>query len=278
MIHKTKILAGLALGFLLGSAGLLFAQSATPDPTHFRMPGLGWIIDSTPLLLFGLAGQILFTARMLVQAWASKRAGRSVVPPEFWHLSALAGAVLMTYFYVRSDPVGVLHQAVMLGIYLRNIYLLHREVLPRRIRRGGAAIIGAVFALVSALFMLAIWREGPREVMNQPDPQSFVLPLLGLVVPAWPILTLGFLGAGVFSGRFIVQWLASERARRSVIPNSFWWMALAGNIMLLLYFIVRSDPIGVLGQLTGAPVYCYNLYLIYWKAEKNKASQPVENP
>jgi lipid-A-disaccharide synthase-like uncharacterized protein len=78
---------------------------------------------------------------------------------------------------------------------------------------------------------------------------------------AW--VSLGLLGQLLFTGRMLVQWLASERNRRSVVPPSFWWMSLCGATMLLVYFVWRQDPVGVLGQAFGWVVYVRNLWLIH---------------
>lgn len=77
---------------------------------------------------------------------------------------------------------------------------------------------------------------------------------------AWVALGLG--GQLLFTGRMLVQWLASEKSRRSVIPVSFWWMSLIGSSMLLVYFIWRRDIVGILGQATGWFIYIRNLVLI----------------
>jgi lipid-A-disaccharide synthase-like uncharacterized protein len=77
---------------------------------------------------------------------------------------------------------------------------------------------------------------------------------------AW--VALGLLGQLVFTGRMLVQWVASERSRRSVIPVAFWWMSLGGAIMLVIYFSWRRDIVGILGQGTGLFVYARNLMLI----------------
>ena len=61
----------------------------------------------------------------------------------------------------------------------------------------------------------------------------------------------------------LVQWLASERNRRSVVPVGFWWMSLGGATLLLVYFVWRKDVVGVLGQATGWLIYVRNLSLIY---------------
>lgn len=82
-----------------------------------------------------------------------------------------------------------------------------------------------------------------------------------MTVPrAW--LVLGFLGQLLFSARFLVQWLASERRGRSVVPLAFWHLSLAGGALLLAYALWRGDPVFVVGQGLGLAVYARNLYLL----------------
>lgn len=85
---------------------------------------------------------------------------------------------------------------------------------------------------------------------------------------AW--FALGLSGQLVFSARLIVQWLASEKSKQSVVPNAFWWLSLGGAAMLILYFIWRRDAVGVLGQAFGFFVYIRNLYLIYYTRHPEK--------
>jgi len=75
-------------------------------------------------------------------------------------------------------------------------------------------------------------------------------------------LALGFLGQAMFSGRFLVQWIASERLRRSIVPTAFWWFSIAGGVLLLSYALHRRDPVFILGQCAGLVVYTRNLMLI----------------
>jgi lipid-A-disaccharide synthase-like uncharacterized protein len=76
-------------------------------------------------------------------------------------------------------------------------------------------------------------------------------------------LAVGLLGQAFFSARFIVQWIASERLKQSVIPVQFWYWSMGGGVTLLAYAIYRLDPIFILGQAAGLFVYARNLYFIH---------------
>ncbi|MFM7625505.1 MAG: lipid-A-disaccharide synthase N-terminal domain-containing protein [Gammaproteobacteria bacterium] len=78
---------------------------------------------------------------------------------------------------------------------------------------------------------------------------------------AW--IVVGFMGQALFSARFIVQWLASERVKRSIVPRAFWYFSLAGGATLLAYAIHKRDPVFIAGQGLGLFVYLRNLYLIH---------------
>ncbi len=82
------------------------------------------------------------------------------------------------------------------------------------------------------------------------------------------LLILGFLGQGFFSGRFLAQWIASERQGKSVVPLSFWYFSVGGGGLLLIYAILRKDPVFILGQGGGLLIYMRNLYLIYKNRQK----------
>lgn len=76
-------------------------------------------------------------------------------------------------------------------------------------------------------------------------------------------LGIGFLGQAMFSMRFLIQWLQSERQRRSIIPVAFWYFSLLGGVTLLSYAIYRQDPVFILGQGAGLIIYARNLYFIW---------------
>lgn len=85
-------------------------------------------------------------------------------------------------------------------------------------------------------------------------------------------LAIGFIGQGLFSTRFIIQWLSSEKQRKSVIPVAFWYFSLLGGMTLLSYAIYRRDPVFILGQGSGLIIYVRNLHLIYKERKRQKAS------
>ena len=84
-------------------------------------------------------------------------------------------------------------------------------------------------------------------------------------------LAIGFFAQLLFSARFLVQWLASEKAGKSIVPLLFWYLSLGGSALLLIYAIHRRDPVFILGQSLGIFIYTRNLYLI--RREKKLPAQ-----
>ena len=75
-------------------------------------------------------------------------------------------------------------------------------------------------------------------------------------------LAVGLIGQAFFSARFLVQWIASERRGKSVVPRAFWYFSIGGGLTLLFYAIWRRDPVFILGQGAGLFVYARNLYFV----------------
>lgn len=84
-------------------------------------------------------------------------------------------------------------------------------------------------------------------------------------------LAVGFLGQALFFSRFLVQWIATERRKESVVPLSFWYFSLGGAMFLLSYAIHRQDPVFILGQSFGFFVYTRNLIFIYRQRRQQHA-------
>ena len=92
------------------------------------------------------------------------------------------------------------------------------------------------------------------------------------------LMVLGFVGNALFSMRFLVQWLASERQGESVIPVSFWYWSIAGSALMCLYFIFRRDPVGILAYLPNSLIYIRNLMLIRKRKFAYTAAAPSQKP
>lgn len=81
-------------------------------------------------------------------------------------------------------------------------------------------------------------------------------------------VVIGFFGQALFASRFIVQWIYSERAKRVIVPTAFWYISLAGGLVLLTYALHKRDPVFTMGQLMGLFVYVRNLMLL--RTEKRR--------
>ena len=75
-------------------------------------------------------------------------------------------------------------------------------------------------------------------------------------------ITIGMLGNLLFFSRWVVQWLASERAQASVIPTAFWYLSIGGSVILLAYALYRRDPVFIVSQLPNGVIYLRNLHLL----------------
>lgn len=153
----------------------------------------------------------------------------------------------------EPGPAGGIDLKVQL-VDARDRVWLHRGD-DGALRYQVTAADGAVEQLTPQAFSERLHREQASRgalaaALNVSSPVGF----------AW--VAIGFLGQLLFTGRMLVQWFASERSRRSVVPEAFWWMSLVGASMLLAYFAWRRDPVGVLGQATGWFVYVRNLWLL----------------
>ena len=88
-------------------------------------------------------------------------------------------------------------------------------------------------------------------------------------------LIIGFIGQTIFASRFLIQWIVSERASKSIIPNIFWWISIVGSLILLSYAIHKQDPVFIVGQSCGFLIYSRNLYLI---RQDKRASKKNSDP
>ncbi|MCL4359821.1 lipid-A-disaccharide synthase N-terminal domain-containing protein [Patescibacteria group bacterium] len=76
---------------------------------------------------------------------------------------------------------------------------------------------------------------------------------------AWVVF--GFLAQGVFFLRFVVQWIVSEKEKKSIVPMSFWYLSIVGSVMILIYALERRDPVFISGQFLALFIYLRNIML-----------------
>ena len=195
-------------------------------------------------LATGFGAQACFSARFLLQWLLSERARRSLMPIHFWYFSVAGAALLLAYAVHQRDPVISTGQLIGLGIYLRNLQFIRRE-------QTGANPVSWYWpwAGFGLLALIGGYHFGPDSAARPLVLDSF-----------WTVW--GFAGQTLFTGRFLVQWISSERARRSVMPTAFWYLSITGGVMLLSYAVAVMDPVIILGQLFGVIVYSRNLMLI----------------
>ncbi|MGE4314207.1 MAG: lipid-A-disaccharide synthase N-terminal domain-containing protein [Pseudobdellovibrionaceae bacterium] len=89
-------------------------------------------------------------------------------------------------------------------------------------------------------------------------------------------LIIGLAGQSMFFMRFFVQWIATERAKVSTIPDLFWYFSIAGGVILLIYAIHQLDPVFILGQATGMVIYLRNLYFVHCNRKKRHSLEEQE--
>lgn len=186
----------------------------------------------------GWLGQACFFSRFFVQWLASERAGRSLVPRSFWWLS-LGGAVLMSAYALGRGSTLLLFGFLVGGVIAaRNMLLAHTR----------ARMDARWFALMALLFVAGLlWSELADGGLERAGSTTW--------------LVVGGLGQCLWTARFPLQWVLSERAGHSHFPAAFWWLSLAGNSLLLAYALHLGDAVFVLGFLPGPLLQVRNLML-----------------
>ena len=199
-----------------------------------------WIVYS-----IGFVAQLLFSARTIYQWLSSEKKKEVIAPRFFWQVSLFASFLLFAYGYLRNDFAIMLGQSLTYFIYIRNIQLEnHWRKFPLFAR-----VFLLVFPLLIVLFYFNNTRVDTYHLFNSEQISTF-------------ILMLGILSQLLFVSRFVYQWIYSERRKNSSLPRGFWLLSLAGASLILLYGILRKDPVLIAGHSFGLFVYLRNLNLL----------------
>ena len=207
------------------------------------------------VFLIGIAAQILFSGRLLVQWIASERAKKVLSPTLFWQMSMAASFMLCVYGWLRNDFAIIAGQLISYYIYIWNL----------RAKKAWDTMPEVLRAVVSYLPVVAVcwfaidWRETAEHLFQQEN------------IPGW-LIVFGTVGQFTFTLRFIYQWRYSARAGESLLPTTFWLISLLGSGMIIAYAIIRRDPVLILGQSTGFVVYLRNI-MISRKAARSESAR-----
>jgi 4-amino-4-deoxy-L-arabinose transferase len=198
------------------------------------------------LLGLGLIAQGLFAARFIIQLLKSEKSQKVESPALFWHVSLLASFLLILYGFIRNDIVIVGGQFVGYLIYVRNLQIKGDwKELPLPVR-----VLAIFLPPVLFLFLIFGINYNWEKFLANPEIEGL-------------LLTWGTLGQVVFTSRFVVQWLYSEKMKESAFPVSFWYISITGALMIAVYAVIRQDAVLFIGQAFGMIVYSRNLYLHY---------------
>lgn len=206
------------------------------------------------VFLIGIAAQILFSGRLLVQWIASERAKKVLSPTLFWQMSMAASFMLCVYGWLRNDFAIIAGQLISYYIYIWNLRAKKAwDIMPAVLR----AVVS--YLPVAAVCWFAIdWRETAEHLFQQEN------------IPGW-LIVFGTVGQFTFTLRFIYQWRYSARAGESLLPTTFWLISLLGSGMIIAYAIIRRDPVLILGQSTGFVVYLRNIMISRRAARRESA-------
>lgn len=196
------------------------------------------------IYLVGIAAQILFSARLLIQ-WVKSEKVKQVLTPElFWELSIVASLLMFLYGWLRDDFAIMLGQTITYFIYIRNIQLQNRwKQLPHFIRYF--LILFPVVAIYHG------FNNGQIDTVRLFENKE---------IPFW-LLLWGSIAQIIFTFRFVYQWMYSEKIKGSHLPFGFWLLSLIGSAMILIYALIRLDPVLFVGQLFGFFIYIRNIIL-----------------
>jgi lipid-A-disaccharide synthase-like uncharacterized protein len=199
-----------------------------------------WMIYS-----IGFTAQILFSGRSILQWLLSEKNKRVMTPVLFWHLSLTASFLLFIYGYLRHDFAIMLGQILTYFIYIRNMQLQKSwNRLPKILQW---------FFYVFPLIILFIGFN--NQVYDR------VLLFENENIPGW-LLSLGIIAQVVFTLRFVYQWYYSEKHSKSSLPLGFWILSMIGALLILLYAMIRKDPVLLAGNLLGLILYGRNILIL----------------
>ena len=196
------------------------------------------------LFVLGFISQMLFFTRTLLQWIQSERARKVLAPTIYWVLSIIASYLFCIYGWFRNDFSILLGQFITYYIYIWN---LNENGVWNKIH----PLLKALLITTPICAIVFVLKNGDYFIDNF---------LSHTNIPLW-LLVFGSLGQVIFTLRFVYQWIYSMRRNESVLPVGFWHISLVGSGIIVLYGLIRVDPILILGQSVGFIAYTRNIIL-----------------
>jgi len=214
-------------------------------------------MEETPFswTILGTGGAVIFYGRFWVQWIVSERKKESTIPVVFWYMSSVGSLMLLAYAALIQSPLGTLGQNLNIIIYGRNLVHIWKKEKPRA--RGRLVAIHFLMlgvASIGAYFVVRFWLEAwQSRGVNEAN----------AVLTNWQWLLIGLAGQGLFMLRFLVQWIATERKKESVVPVVFWYLSIAAASLQGMAFAQREEWIFAVGMATTIAIYLRNLWFIH---------------
>jgi len=192
----------------------------------------------------GFLAQLLFSGRLILQWILSEKSKKVLTPSLFWKLSLLASFLLFVYGYLRNDFAIMLGQALTYFIYIRNLQLQGEwQKAPKFLR-----IFLWIFPVLIVIYSFNNNTYDLVKLFKNKD------------IP-FALLLWGSIAQVIFTLRFVYQWIYSEKNKESSLPFGFWLLSLIGSLMILIYAILRRDPVLFVGHMMGSIIYSRNIIL-----------------
>lgn len=198
-----------------------------------------WVIYS-----IGFLAQILFSSRLILQWIISEKNKKILTPTLFWELSLLASFLLFVYGYFRDDFAIMLGQVITYYIYIRNLQLQQEW-------KKFHVLLRYFIILFPVIVMIYGYNNNVYDLDNLLRNQH---------IPLW-LLILGIFSQLLFTLRFVYQWIYSERRKQSSLPLGFWIISFCGSLLILVYAVIRRDPVLFIGHIVGIVIYARSIMI-----------------
>lgn len=209
-------------------------------------------MDQLGIFAIGAVAQLLFTTRMLIQWFQSEKARKVKNPTIFWILGLCGALLFLLYGWLRNDFALMLGQLIGYYVYIWN---LGAKGVWQQLGSWRPWVVGLLLLIPVAVIvrMVLHWQEVSGVLFhNDAIPRT--------------LLIFGAIGQIVFSLRFLYQALYSVRRNESLLPVGFWIISTVGATFILIYGILRRDPVVILAQTAGLVTYIRNLMI--WNKER----------